>query len=120
MAKMLLLVLVLSSLLPASEALRPSFSWATLGNMSFFHACNESGLFSEAALDTIEKFPMVTIEKGQGFHDGSAPCSADGGSCAEDKIIAQIGEVKKRNPAISTGKRHTELQCIFSASPRML
>ena len=39
---------------------------------------------------------------GQGFNDGSTPCSATGGSCAEDKIIAQIAAVKKRNPAIST------------------
>ena len=38
--------------------------------MTFFHACNESGLFSSEALDTIVKFPMVTIEKGQGFNDG--------------------------------------------------
>ena len=56
--------LLLVLLLPAAHALRPKFSWDTLGHMTFFHACNESGLFSEAALDTIEKFPMVTIEKG--------------------------------------------------------
>lgn len=37
--------------------------------MAFFHSCNESGPFSDRALDTITKFPLVTIEKGQGFHD---------------------------------------------------
>ena len=61
-----------------------------------------AGLFSEQALDTIVKFPMVTIEKGQGFHDGSAPCSATSGSCAEDKILAQIAAIKKRRASIST------------------
>jgi hypothetical protein len=45
---------------------------------------------------------MVTIEKGQGFHDGSAPCSATSGSCAEDKILAQIAAIKKRRASIST------------------
>lgn len=94
--------MLLSFLLPSSRALRPRFSWDTLGNMSFFHACNESGLFSSEALDTITKFPFVTIEKGQGFNDGSAPCTASGGSCAEDKIIAQIGAIKSRDPTIST------------------
>jgi hypothetical protein len=60
------------------------------------------GLFSEEALDTIVKFPFVTIEKGQGFNDGSPACTATTGSCAEDKIVAQIAAIKKRNPAIST------------------
>ena len=45
---------------------------------------------------------MVTIEKGQGFHDGSTPCSATSGSCAEDKILAQIAAIKKRRASIST------------------
>ena len=74
--------------------------------MSFFHACNESGLFSEAALDTIEKFPMVTIEKGQGFNDGSPVCTATAGLCAEDKILNQIRAVKKRDPSISVRHDH--------------
>lgn len=85
-----------------AAALRPKFSWDTLGNMTFFHACNESGLFSEEALDTISKFPFVTIEKGQGFNDGSSPCTASGGSCAEDKIVAQLKAIKARDSSIST------------------
>ncbi len=31
-----------------------------VGNMTFFHSCNESGLFSQEALETIVRFPMVT------------------------------------------------------------
>jgi hypothetical protein len=58
---------------PLAAAIRPSHNWDTLSGMSFFHACNESGPFSERALDTIEKFPLVTVEKGQGFHED---CSA--------------------------------------------
>jgi len=38
---LLLLVLLLGLCSPVA-ALRPSFSWKTLGDMSFFHACNES------------------------------------------------------------------------------
>lgn len=60
------------------------------------------GLFSDEALDTIVKFPFVTIEKGQGFYDGSPACTATTGSCAEDKIIAQLVAIKKRDPTIST------------------
>jgi hypothetical protein len=48
-----------------AAAIRPKHSWGTVANMTFFHSCNESGLFSEEALDTIVKFPLVTIEKGQ-------------------------------------------------------
>ena len=36
------------------------------------NACNETGLWSECALDTITNFPFVTVEKGQAFH---APCT---------------------------------------------
>lgn len=33
-----------------ASAIRPKFSWDTLGNMTFFHACNESGLFSSVGV----------------------------------------------------------------------
>ena len=78
-------------------AMRPSFSWDYVGNMTFFHACNESGLWSDTALDTIVKFPFVTVEKGQGFLDDSDPFKK-----AEDKIVYQLAAIKKRNPSIST------------------
>tara|TARA_B110000208_G_scaffold49444_1_gene65286 strand:+ start:305 stop:1327 length:1023 start_codon:yes stop_codon:yes gene_type:complete len=92
----LLLVLPLT----AVSAIRPKFSWDYVGNMSFVHLCNESGLFNDEALDAIVKFPFVTIEKGQGFN---APCPAGSTApCAETKIIAQLAAVKARDPTIST------------------
>ena len=42
MVRPLLLLLLLVLLCSPVAALRPSFSWKTLGDMSFFHACNES------------------------------------------------------------------------------
>ena len=92
----LLLVLPLT----AVSAIRPKFSWDYVGNMSFVHLCNESGLFNDEALDAIVKFPFVTIEKGQGFN---APCPAGSTApCAETKIVAQLAAVKARDPTIST------------------
>ena len=87
--------MALAALAHGAAAIRPKFSWDTLGNMTFIHTCNESGLFSDAALDTITKFPFVTVEKGQGFNDGT-------GRYAEEKIAEQLGAVKKRDPSIST------------------
>lgn len=82
--------------------LAPQHSWDTLGGMSFFHACNESGLFSEAALDVITKFPMVTIEKGQGFLADDCADFNTTFPCAEAKIAAQCRAVKQRKPSIAT------------------
>ena len=45
---------------------RPRWSWATVGDMAFAHLSNESGAWSEEALDVLARFPMVTIEKYQG------------------------------------------------------
>ena len=84
-----------SSIRSISLGIRPKFSWDMVGNMTFFHSCNESGLFSSEALDTITKFPFVTVEKGQGFNDGS-------GDFAEVKIVAQLKAVKERDPSICT------------------
>ena len=78
----------------------PLHSWDTLSSMSFFHACNETGLWSERALDTITKFPFVTVEKGQAFH---APCpKGSNAPCAEVKIISQLKAIKDRNSSIAT------------------
>ena len=88
-------LVALAALAHGAAAIRPKFSWDTLGNMTFIHTCNESGLFADDALDTITKFPFVTVEKGQGFNDGT-------GRYAEEKIAEQLGAVKKRDPSIST------------------
>jgi hypothetical protein len=42
-------------------AIAPKHSWDYVGNMTFIHACNESGLFSDEALETITKFPFGEI-----------------------------------------------------------
>ena len=89
-------LLILFLLQDRACAIAPRFSWDTLGNMTFFHSCNESGLFNERSLATIVKFPMVTIEKGQGFLDNST------GAMAEDKIVAQLQVIKSIDPTIST------------------
>lgn len=82
-------------LLTQSEAIAPKHSWDSLANMTFFHACNMSGLYSEEALDVITKFPFVTVEKGQGFNDGT-------GRKAEVKIVEQLKAVKDRDASIAT------------------
>lgn len=78
-----------------AEGVAPKHSWDYLANMTFFHSCNESGLYSEEALDVIVKFPFVTVEKGQGFNDGT-------GRKAEVKIVEQLKAVKARDPSIAT------------------
>eukprot|EP01079_Euglenida_sp_SAG-EU17-18_P000692 gene692-384_t len=89
--------IVLAAVAGAGLALgaAPRFSWENMTGMVFFHACNESGMFNDQALDTIQKFPLVTIEKGQGFNDGT-------GRHAEAKIVEQCAAVKARNKNIST------------------
>ena len=84
-------------LIAGAVSIAPKFSWQTVGNMTFFHACNESGLWSEEALDVIQKFQIVTVEKGQGFTDRSG-----NGTQAETHIIAQLAAIKARDPTIQT------------------
>jgi len=72
--------------------------------MVFFHSCNRSGLFSQAALNTISRFSMVTIEKGQGFDTGQAGCAAlqERPPCAEAMIKEQLRRVKMHNTRVTT------------------
>lgn len=55
-------------------------------------------------MDTIAKFPLVTIEKGQGFNDQD--CSKYGPDvhfpCAEEKVVEQCKAIKARDPTIAT------------------
>lgn len=68
---LLLASCIWAALVAPTGAIRPKFSWDYVGNMTFIHLCNESGLFNDDALDTIVQFPLVTVEKGQGFNDGT-------------------------------------------------
>ena len=40
----------------------PKFSWDTVP--VFYHSCNYTGQFSDAAIAIIAKFPLVVVEKG--------------------------------------------------------
>ena len=72
----------------------PRFSWDTVP--VYYHSCNFTGAYTDAALDVVAKFPMVTIEKGQGVQDASDT------RFAEDKIVDTLRRVKQRDANIST------------------
>jgi hypothetical protein len=72
----------------------PRFSWSTVP--VFYHSCNFTGPFLPSALDVMAKFPLVTVEKGQGVDD------PNDGRYAEDKIIEALRGVKQRDPNVST------------------
>lgn len=75
------------------------FTWSDLASLRVIvieiDQCDSSLFFSfflfYRAMDTIAKFPLVTIEKGQGFNDTN--CSQYGPGvtfpCAEEKIVEQ-------------------------------
>ena len=70
----------------------PTFSWDTVP--VFWQGCNVSGAFNDTALDALEKFSMVVIEKGQGMN-GTIP-----GWYAEDYQNEAAKQVKQRNKNI--------------------
>eukprot|EP00118_Oscarella_pearsei_P025517 m.308315 g.308315 ORF g.308315 m.308315 type:complete len:351 (+) comp43746_c0_seq1:72-1124(+) len=73
-------------------AKRPAFSWETVP--VYNHLCNKSGAFSDETARFLARFPLVTIEKGQG--SDVSDC------CAEDKIIAAAKQVKAVNSSVYT------------------
>lgn len=72
----------------------PRFSWDH--PPVFFQSCNESGPFSDEAINTISKFPVVTIEKCQGRKD------FDDKRYVEDKVIDELQRIKQKNSSIFT------------------
>merc|ERR1719468_1151693 len=72
----------------------PRFSWDTVP--VFFHSCNFSGPYTDEAIAIMTKFPMVTIEKGQGVEDANAPRPA------EEKIVSTLQRVKEADGNVST------------------
>ena len=74
----------------AIAAKMPMFSWNTVPVYS--HLCNKSGPFNDTALRTLVRFPLVTIEKGQGSN--LSDC------CAEDKILAAAKQIKALNSSV--------------------
>eukprot|EP00660_Eupelagonema_oceanica_P019592 gene19592-biopygen7975 len=63
----------------------------------FYHSCNFTGPYTDDAVKIMAKFPMVTIEKGQGVHDPNDKRHA------EDKIVDTLRRVK-------AGKQVTSLK----------
>lgn len=69
----------------------PLFSWDKVP--IYNHLCNKSGPFNSDALAFLSRFPMVTIEKGQGSNNPGY---------AEDKIIGVAKQLKALNESIQT------------------
>lgn len=67
----------------------PTHSWDTVGGGVFWHSCNFSGAFTDASLEVMTRFPMVTVEKGQGLNESPAA------TAAETKIVAALRQVKE-------------------------
>jgi len=78
----------------SAEPSQPRFSWDTVP--VFYHSCNFTGPYTDEAVKIMAKFPMVTIEKGQGVQD------PDDSRYAEDKIIDTLRRVKAIDSNIST------------------
>ena len=75
----------------------PSFSWDT--PPVFIHMCNATGPFNETSLQFIAKFPMVTIEKGQGINATTVMPYAS--YYAEQKILEACQSIKAVAPDIT-------------------
>eukprot|EP00118_Oscarella_pearsei_P000357 m.4768 g.4768 ORF g.4768 m.4768 type:complete len:384 (+) comp11255_c0_seq1:34-1185(+) len=69
----------------------PHFSWDTVP--VFCHMCKPEGLFNQTELDFLTRFPIVTIEKGQGVNETGY---------AEDKMTAAAMQIKKANKSVWT------------------
>eukprot|EP01084_Bolivina_argentea_P138303 243518_1 len=73
----------------------PLFSWDHVP--IFIHMCNASGPFTESTIKYLSKFPIVTIEKGQGVNATTEPYSS---LYTEDKIIHSCQRIKQLNSSI--------------------
>ena len=73
----------------------PKFSWDTVP--LFIHMCNASGPFNEATAKYIARFPLVTIEKGQGYNSTVYPYNT---THAENKIADACAQIKGINSSI--------------------
>ena len=79
--------------------MKPRFSWANI--QPFIHLANVSGPLAPAAIDTMARFPLVTVEKNQGACAASSKPPTD--TCGEEAIIIEtLRRVKQANPAACT------------------
>ena len=86
----------LSSLSPCTTCKGPQWTWSTFP--AFFHGSDPNGTagggFTEEALDTITKFPIVTLEKWQG-------AAIEPYTWEEDAWVVAAKQIKARNPDIT-------------------
>lgn len=97
--------LLLSLLAAASAVHPPRLSWATIGDLTFFHSSTLNRLtFSQTDLLVVSKFPMVTIEKWQGCNStpGCYGSNNPPASCPtqEDATLATAAQLKSIDPTI--------------------
>ena len=90
--RLLWVPLIHAAVLQWCSATLPEFSWDTVP--VFFHSSNTSGPYSLEALRVIAKYPMVTIEKWQGFDIK--------GMDDEDDMVLTMRAVKNINPKVAT------------------
>jgi hypothetical protein len=69
----------------------PPHSWDTVGHKLFIHGCKKEGLFNASELALAAKFPLMTVEKGQGL---ALPGFAD------DKMAAIAAQWKAARRAL--------------------
>ena len=117
---------------------KPSWSWDTLGHMAFTHTCNQSGPWSEAALDVISRFPLFNHERFMAQHQrcfelcGAAmgqrnnPCAAScwpeegpvgrtnwtNGLYADDHLIAGCKQLKASDNRLQKMSNISINQCM--------
>lgn len=72
----------------------PRFSWSSVP--TFYHSCNLSGRFTDEAISFMARFPLVTVEKGQGVRDPTDR------RYAEEKILETLRRVKAVDANVST------------------
>ncbi|KAJ9448857.1 hypothetical protein DIPPA_10058 [Diplonema papillatum] len=75
----------------------PVFSWDTVP--VFIHMCDPEGPFNTSELEYLAKFPMVTVEKGQGINATAQPYA---GYPEEEKILQALQAVKEINDKVVT------------------
>eukprot|EP01045_Picozoa_sp_COSAG04_P012724 COSAG04_NODE_869_length_9750_cov_4.497047_1_plen_157_part_00 len=104
-----------AALQPCKQCRRPAWSWETVGHMAFTHTCNVSGPWSEEALDVLEKFPMVNIERFMGQHEQCFAKHREQWAAPGCWLNSTHG-----NPACSTavgGTHHAGCNCTCEEAP---
>eukprot|EP01084_Bolivina_argentea_P033010 61086_1 len=93
----MILLFGIISFVALKAAVMPSFSWDTVP--VFVHMCNASGPFNDSTIEYLARYPMVTVEKGQGINATMEPYAS---LYAEDKILQTLKRVKQINSSIIT------------------